>query len=243
MSYKPSDFFFGVVDLFGVLLPGVLLAALLSRHRSVLFEGLDVIEPRGATWVAVAFLVAGYVLGNLLRALGEMIDRYIYDRFYVPAFKRRPRLSGSSEKLAHIGRAARDALPGRTPSTYQPDPLYAAAKEIADHDDPGKVRRNTFSWADSYVQMRSQSTHAVIERLTADSKFFRSLTIVSIVAAIMAAWNGALFLPVLLLLVALLSLYQFTRLRWKATNALYQAFVQLRRIRSLDGGAISEDVP
>lgn len=238
MSTKPSDIFLGVIDLFAVLLPGFLLAVLLSDHRTVLLDGFGISEPSGTPWLVISYAVASYVLGHLMRALGEPLDRALYDRFYVPAFKRPTTTGSRRDKAKHVLETAGSALRNTKPELEAEDALLARVKELAGVQDVQGVRRNTFGWAEEYVRIRSHASFQAVERLIADSKFFRSLLILSIAAIPIAAVNGAvsLRLVIVVVLIGLLAASQYLRLRWKATNLLYQSFVMLAQDPTLGEG-------
>lgn len=228
MDAKPADFFIGVVDFFGVLLPGILLAALLSPHQDRFFDGFDLKPPSGDGWTVAAMVVAGYVLGHLLKALGEPLDRWLYDKMYLPTFKRRPPMATRAERIRwviHVGRG--ESIPQERDTVL--DPLLAAAEALADRHVGRSIKRNTFSVAEDYVRIRSTEAYAAVERLIADSKFFRSLLILAAISFVVAATHKrpSIELTFALLIVAGLSAWQYLRLRWKATNALYQSYVLL----------------
>lgn len=238
MTTKPSDIFLGVIDLFAVLLPGLLLATLLSDNRTVLLDGFGISEPSGTLWLVVSYAVASYVLGHLMRALGEPLDRALYDRFYVPAFKRHTTIGNRRGKAKHILETAGTAIRNAKPKSEPEDALLDRAEELAGAQDVQGIRRNTFSWAEEYVRIRSHVAFQAVERLIADSKFFRSLLILSIAAIPIAAVNGAvsLQLVIVVVLIGLLAASQYLRLRWKATNLLYQSFVMLVQDPTLGDG-------
>jgi hypothetical protein len=88
MSYKPADFFIGVMEFFAVLMPGALLAFLWLDAGRGLFEGpLPSLPGPGSRWIA--FFVSSYILGHLLHHVGELLDTWVYDRIYVKCWKRR----------------------------------------------------------------------------------------------------------------------------------------------------------
>jgi len=84
MAYKPSDFFIGVIDFFGILVPG---ATLLFLYRERLPEALKLhLGSDRATWWA-AFLVGSYVVGHFLLGIGVPLNRLL--RFFRPESKDR----------------------------------------------------------------------------------------------------------------------------------------------------------
>ena len=86
MGYKPGDLFVGVIDFFGVLVPGaVLLSLILFQHSSVLVAlGLHSWNMQNATpSVWVAFILASYVLGHFLTGISVPLNRLL--NWYMPA--------------------------------------------------------------------------------------------------------------------------------------------------------------
>jgi hypothetical protein len=73
MSEKPGDFFLGVIDFFGVLVPGVVLLIL---QGSTLLQLAAISIPQAQNWWDwVPALVAAYVAGQFLLGLGVPLNR------------------------------------------------------------------------------------------------------------------------------------------------------------------------
>ena len=86
MAFKPGDFFIGVIDFFGILVPG---AVLLFLHGESLVNslGLQLAQNQTALWVV--FLLGSYVLGHFLLGIGVPLNRLLRfsrrlskDKFY-----------------------------------------------------------------------------------------------------------------------------------------------------------------
>jgi hypothetical protein len=82
MAYKPGDFFLGIIDFFGILVPG---AVLLFLHGERLAGdlGLRLDHDPAAMWAA--FLIGSYVLGSFLLGFGFLLNRLL--RLYQPETK------------------------------------------------------------------------------------------------------------------------------------------------------------
>jgi len=75
MSEKPGDFFLGVIDFFGILVPGI---ALLALQGSTLAHLTAIPLPRGENWWDwVPALVAAYVIGHFLIGLGASLNHLL----------------------------------------------------------------------------------------------------------------------------------------------------------------------
>jgi len=69
MNFKPGDFFLGIVDFLGVLVPGAALVFLEAEWIRRIF-GISPLQP---PWLV--FAAAAYFLGHLLLALTELLNR------------------------------------------------------------------------------------------------------------------------------------------------------------------------
>jgi len=68
MNFKPADFFLGIVDFLGVLVPGAVLAYLLDDRLCHIYR----ISPLHVHWLA--FAAVSYLFGHLLLALTESFN-------------------------------------------------------------------------------------------------------------------------------------------------------------------------
>jgi hypothetical protein len=199
MIQKPSDFFFGIVDFFAILMPGALLVFLLSDLGTSLFG--DVLPPLStdaAKWIA--FGVASYVLGHVLHHLGSIVLDWAYDKVYVKRWKRKE----GEERLLTKARELMAAALGKD-----------------------KDMTSAFSWAGSYVRIRSDAAGRELERLGADSKFFRSLALVAMVAVGVFAAESAFGAIAVSIVLLAFSLWRFFDRRWRATQLTYEYYIML----------------
>lgn len=82
MTYKPSDLYIGVIDFFGILMPG---AVLLFLHGESLAKPLGLsLNPEQAPTL-IAFFVGAYVFGHFLLGLGVPLNKLL--RMYQPEKK------------------------------------------------------------------------------------------------------------------------------------------------------------
>lgn len=200
---KPSDFFFGAMDFFAILLPGAILTFLLVPWGVALFAPVaPALKTEPEKWVA--FAACAYLLGHLLHYAGSFLDDF-YDRYYVTHQRRFGDLL-----LQEAKRLTTQDL-----------------GEGYDFNGP-----STFDWASSYVKANNAAGAAEIERSGADSKFFRSLCFVSGVAGALFFARGGLsegLIPAAIALtVAGFSYKRFCKLRWGNTRRVYEYFVLLR---------------
>ena len=157
---KPAEFFIGLVDFFAILLPGGLATVVLlqlaksSRElRCLYFQSLFSDIPSGLYWPYwVAFAVVSYLLGHFI----FLIDSVSLDNIYDLTFKRVTRDKDEADRLIEDAKRI---------------------IRIAQQAPENREIQSVFQWARVYARLRSPATALEIDRLEADSKFFRSLTI------------------------------------------------------------------
>ena len=231
---KPSDAFLGVIDFFSTLIPGAI-ALFLLIDQSWLHapEGWPVIL-RGSTEGWVVFLVSAYVVGHVIASLGSMLFDWLYDRIYArwrrgtSAYARAP-LGANPSRRAIIKQGIRHVLKKTNPD----DELLAIAKTIKRRQlekvakvagvNPDHVS-DTYWWAGTVVRALVPAGASEIDALSAQSKLFRSLAVLvpvaalslgSVASAVIAGWLAALVLV----------LWRFMKLRWDATERIYEYFI------------------
>lgn len=212
---KPGDFLLGVLDFFAVLLPGGLATWLVLQYvpastvRQALAVGLDA-PPAAPDRVALglAWLVASWVLGHFVFMLGSHLDGP-YDRW-------RKRTVPKDADTTYL--AANDVRARRTPSIALP---------------AGASGLSTFKWARTYLQVRHPAARQEIDRLEADSKFFRGLVVVASAAALHAVWTSHAWAALACVGVAWLSWRRFREQRWKMTELAYAAVVIIEALEPL----------
>ena len=194
-SYKPADFYVGLVELFSILLPGAIMVALfldlLTESLSRLFpDGLDV----GLSgWVA--FIVGAYIVGHLLKHVSTgLLNKTLYQYY----------LQFRGKDLAKLKKA------------------------VQKHMLAGSPPMEVFSWAKSVVRLSSTKAAGDIEQLEAESKFFRSLSLVFASAMAFALFKQEWLLAFVSLLLTLFALLRFCRLRKKEAYATYGYFLILK---------------
>jgi hypothetical protein len=212
-NVKPSDFLLGVLDVFAVLLPGSLATWLAAQYvpaeeiRHALRFGTVNASGPDLLLLVSAFVLSSFMLGHFVFMVGSRLDG-LYDRWR------------------------------RQTKTASRDNTFVAAealhKEITGKNATGSF--STLKWAKAYIQVRAPHARSEIDRLEADSKFFRSIVVVSFAIAVHflllqqspAAGTGALIL-------AGLSFQRFCEQRWKMTELTYATAV-IVHLTQLHGG-------
>ena len=210
---KPADLFLGVVEFFAVLLPGACLTWLLQPLAPRLAPVLPTPGSVAEGWIV--FLVLAYLAGHLLHAAGSLLlDRWVYGRLYLPRW--RP---------AHV-RAARHAS-GATVGDLADDDAAASTLlgRVLLGARPDARGSSVYDWCLSTLRVRCPAGAAEVDRVQADSKLFRSLVLVFVVAAAQAGAAQAWPLAAGALALAVFSAARFCGLRWDATQRAYEYYL------------------
>lgn len=196
-AMKPSDFFIGAMEFFAILVPGAILAFLMMPFKDEIFGQLLPALAPGAAGW-VAFAVVAFVLGHVLHHAGAALDK-LYDR----EIKLRRRFG---EEWAFARAKA----------------LIRARYGIDDQADV-----SYFLWAGSAVRAQCDAAAAELDRNGGESKFFRSLSLTSALAAALWIVQGQWVAVAGAVCVAWFSYRRFVKRRWDAAQLTYQYYVLL----------------
>jgi hypothetical protein len=192
---KVGDLYLGVVDLFAVILPGGLFSAVVWKIVSTGYK--DFLEKLAGPQVIpnwLLFLVVSYIVGHFLFALGSWLIDPLYDRYYKHKFE-----FEIKKELPSIRRRADRLF----------DELLSA--KLYREDD------NRLTWSESFLRVGSGAAKGELDRLEADSKFFRSLAVVAILSLIaifspLTGWvSSRQWLPVAVAVLVFAILVHFIR--------------------------------
>lgn len=230
MSAEPQKFFVGLVDFFSVVLPGAMFTYLVGPDLLALFEWPPPAAPGGVeTWVA--FLFVSYLLGHFIFLAGSLFLDPIFDRVRKASSDAPERREGGGSPFWRW--VARHALKKEADACLREAKVAKARHlERLGADDA----MNTFQWAKARLALGHPGALEIVNRVEAESKFFRSLIVV---LAILFPWTlltrpPAAAVAVVLLLAA--SLWRFLELRGKATAQAYSFIVALEGMAA-DRGA------
>lgn len=210
---KPSDFFIGVTDFFAVLLPG---AALVYLLQPLMIAGTPrAWFPATPTQGWVMFLVLAYIAGHLLYALGSwLLDKYVYRKLYLPRFRaphaQAAKLTDTPFALGNDKDAAKTLL-ARVCLTTKAD----------------STGTNYYDWCLSDVRVSSPVGAAEVDRLQADSKFFRSMVFVFLTAALVSFHEAQVGFSIGAAALTVFAIWRFCGLRWTATKRVYEYYLLL----------------
>jgi hypothetical protein len=206
---KPADLFIGVIDLFAVLIPGIIAAALIAI--AIMAD-----MPEANVFTVSGLVIAGWVLGHVLYGIGKCLDPLLYDRFYKPL----------------------DAGEERTRASYRKnDDLYRLAREMSKVPRRAEVPKGMmYQWAKVWLNSHNPESMSNHDRLEADSKLFRSLAVLLPFATAAIVSQGQWKCPavsqstfiVMGVLAEAFCLWRYCDLRNKAVRECYLNYVQLR---------------
>lgn len=211
---KPSDFFIGVVDFFAVLLPG---AALVYLVQPLVVTGMPKAWlPVTSTQGWVMFLVLAYITGHLLHALGSwLLDKYVYQKLYLPRF--RSSHAKAAKLTSHPSALREDEDAAKT--------LLARVCLTTKVNSTGT---NYYDWCLSGVRVSSPAGAIEVDRIQADSKFFRSMAFVFLVAALVSFREAPVWVSLGAAALTVFAIWRFCELRWTATKRVYEYYLLLR---------------
>ncbi|PHV11543.1 hypothetical protein [Chitinimonas sp. BJB300] len=201
---NPSDFYVGVVDFFAILLPGAIATAILGPRMGHLVLGQLVASPTTEAGTWAVFLTSAYFLGHLIFLVGSYIDR-AYNRL-------------------------REQL-----SPYGNESAYQCATRIRDTmvDEAERTALNTFQWARAVLIAKCPAAAEDVHRLEADSKFFRSLLVVCILAAVVFFSTGMVWEACMALVLGPPCFARYYERRLKSTTQAYIHIVTLHHLGCL----------
>ena len=168
MSYKPSELYLGIADVFVVMLPGMVLTAL----AAIVWYSEAMWSPErslgSAGWAA--FLLGSYLAGHLVSALGAFLEDWLNE-----TVRGRGRIDRERERHGAI-RGAAELIVGRLLPAFQ-----------CERD---QVRR----MAATIVQLQGGAGATQLQRKDADRRLFRNLTVaLAVVGAfkvMVVGWTG-----------------------------------------------------
>lgn len=233
---KPTDFFVGITDLFSIILPGALMTYIWIVAEQHSGAGLlGPVKASHSNTEYLSFLAISYLVGHGMDMVGAVILDDIYDLTFADWKKSR----GTSPKhwLGQLpGRLAKELCNKwnyfRTgvfdKTDRKSDALLSKAAELSSPDIvPGDY---VYQWCRSAIVLRSPLAFSEIERLQANSKFFRGMVTTSLITAILSLTihvpfrtTGALVCVAL----AIASFLRYCELRWKAVQQTYRFFIGL----------------
>jgi len=234
MSFKPGDFFVGIIDFFAILLPGALLAFLIQPYAiTYVFNGKVLPALADPTQRWIAYIFTSYVLGHIVSTVGGPLDE-VSNRFLNPRFSLFKR---SDNELTNVWwkRVKPEIL--KVKLDHKPTPLEECARGYVKPFLEGYKNINELSVIKSYVQLKNPVAAAEIDRLKAISRFFRSLTIILFIVIIIFSYKTIRYRhslgptiigpTIICFPLWMFSIWLYSYQRWKREGAIYSFFIAL----------------
>jgi len=236
---KPTDFFVGITDLFSIILPGALMTYIwivAEQHSSSGLFGPARASHTNTEYLS--FLAASYLVGHGMDMVGAVILDDLYDLTFADWKKSRklsPKLwwqqlpdriiaeLRKNWKFFHTG--------DKDQGQRKKDNLLLRAESLAS---PAIVQGDyVYQWCRSSIVLRSPLAFSEIERLQANSKFFRGMVTTSLITAILSLTIHVPFHTVgavVCIALAIASFLRYCELRWKAVQQTYRFYIALQTV-------------
>lgn len=197
---KPSDLFIGVIDFFAVFLPGGILTYILYYfYGSSIFTNIQLNQSEiNNIPYWIAYLFCSYLFGHIIFMFGSKLD-FIYD---IHRRKRNP----YTDVLA-FNRAS-----------------LIMSKHLHKND---LDTMKTYEWCISVLTINHPEALIEIQRLIADSKFFRSLVIIIPIISLLFFINKSPLLGIIVISFILPCYARYYGRRLKSTSRCYQYIITL----------------
>ncbi len=247
MNFDFQKFSIGVIDFFSVILPGAVALFLLNQSglgalSTVPYTRLDDVQG------AAVFAFVSYVLGHAIFLIGSWLDDLLYTN--IRDYTRDKQIKRMAEGKPVLSRFWRVIVwlifkDDRNQALTHAGTLKAAVLGSARKD-----AVNNFQWAKSWLRLNHPASLSTVERLEADSKFFRSFAVVLILWLGACCYygiqrcDGAWFWQGLLVTCGmLLALWRYLEQRFKAINQAYWSAITLAGDKGLLPAVGKRDAP
>lgn len=223
-SFDPQKLFVGVIDLFAVLIPGVLLTYFLSPQLGTAILG----EAQYAAlakdnWLAI--FLSSFILGHFTFLIGSLlIDKPLFDPL------RNANYTNPINHLAH-GRKLSCRVTRLLASFMVSDKANDALETVLEIKRARLGTRdnsiNAFQWCRTRLALENPSALARVERFEADSKFFRSFVVILPILAVIGFSTASAAMVIASVSLLPLAFWRYVDQRIKAINQAYWFVIAL----------------
>ena len=235
MKFGPQDLFIGVIDFFSIILPGALLTFFLKgQFYSHLFgSGLLFPEPADATQGWIIFLIASYIVGNIIFLISSYCDKRLYDGWF------RERYAIKNFDLAFYTATEirkRSLNTDKIIEQHIKNNIFSE-QDLKEVKNKIKLKKldiiNTYKWAKSFIAIKYPDLLTEINKVEADSKFFRSLFVAFMFMSVILLADGEYVLTLCFITLMLLSFIRYANLRYKSNDKAFEYIITIDHLNDL----------
>lgn len=231
MNFEPQKFFIGVIDFFSILLPGILITYFIKDDVGPLFLGENYNNlSNNSGWLA--FLVSSYLLGHFIFLIGsKLLDSPVYDKIRGATHNNQiKRLAKGRELSLLIFRFLAKYFIDDTSENAVIQVVQIKEKYLKPIDASSSI--NAFQWCKARLMLENPNALATVQRFEADSKFFRSLTVILPYFIVMAFIQHQTIIGLIYILLLSLAFWRFIDQRLKSVNQAYWYIITLEAAKS-----------
>jgi 8-oxo-dGTP pyrophosphatase MutT (NUDIX family) len=221
MSFKPQDFFIGMMDFFSILMPGALMSYLV-KNQIAFWAGKGGTFPLNNAENDLIFLFSAYLLGHFIFLIGSHLDDLMYNPIRSWTYRHQIKKLSEGKRLSYkwCRKLAQSKwLFGKNPDAAVMRAEISKAESLGPHSASSAV--NAFQWSKARLSMDHPEGLATVQRFEADSKFFRSFIIVLVPAGIVVGAHGHWPISVICGCMWPLALWRYIEQRFKSTQHAY----------------------
>ena len=201
MANTPGDYYIGIVDFFGVLVPGAVAVSLLTLQNHALATRIETSLNLAGSQGIVAFIIVSFLVGHLFHVTSLALD-HLTARFQRKWFKKfDKRVLSRAVELRN---------------------------QCLDEGDRELVR--PLAWALANIRNDFPAWAADVERLDAHSALFCSMCLVLTLTALLEFCHGEWIWGLYSTGAAVISFSIFGILRWQRVHSVFECYIALHAI-------------
>lgn len=231
MGFEPQKFFIGVIDFFSVFLPGGVLAYLGKDRAAPVLLGHEEFSLDGTeNWII--FLFAAYLLGHLVFLFGALLDGpYDWLRSCTDLGQNH-RLAKGNTLSPRWARMLARLLFKRKPDEALIQAVRIKSRALSAIGASDAI--NAFQWCKARLSKDHGEGLVAVQRLEADSKFFRSFAVVLMFVTV-SMYRTRREYTVWCILLLIATLWRYADQRFKSTQQAYWSVITLESMKSENG--------
>lgn len=221
MNFEPQKFFIGLVGFFSIIMPGALLAYLGKDWMAETFLQESRFRLDGAEgWLV--FLFVSYLLGHFAFLVGSLLDDLLYRPLRDATYRGQLRRLAEGRKLSDPRLRRFAELPWIFWRNPDGAVLHAERIKAAALTPLGASSAiNAYQWCKVRLSSEHPEGLLAVERFEADSKFFRSFSVVLFVLFLVLLWQLRIIAAAACALLVIPALWRYADQRFKATQQAY----------------------